>query len=212
MENFYVKDKDIEKGPFTFEELTDGRLEPNDLVRTEFTQWAKASDILDFAEYFRYEGYYFPTEINLAGFGIRALAYLIDYFFITALFRVLSLVFADYLPKAPDSIDFNSVISTDDLNSLLILQGVAFATTFVYNLVGYLTPLSATVGQYLCRLIVVDAEGKKLGFGKAVIRSLVKVFSTLFCGAGFWVVLFNQHKQSLHDLAAKTYVIRKDVF
>jgi uncharacterized RDD family membrane protein YckC len=213
MDNYFVKDDKGEKGPFTFDELTDGRLEPNDLVRTPLTNWTKASDMPELIEYFRYEGYYFPTLDNLAGFGIRLLAFLIDYFIVTALLRIELGVFADYLPVDKVSkFAFGHTISPADVPDLLIIQGLVAATFFIYNLVCYLTPLSATLGQYACRLVVVNEDGEKLSFGKALVRSIGKLISTLFFGVGFWMVLFTEYKQGLHDKLAKTYVLRKDVF
>ncbi|WP_345948476.1 MULTISPECIES: RDD family protein [unclassified Mucilaginibacter] len=204
MDNFYVKDNDGEKGPFTFEELTDGRLEPNDMVRTDFTSWEKASDILDFAEYFRYEGYYFATETNLASFWIRLLAFIIDHVIVSFLIGFGFVLFADYLPFSINTFNIEEPHTRD------LVQRIYLITLFVYNLLLCALPLSSTLGQALCRLVIVDGEGRKINPLKAMIRSAAKIFSFLFCGAGFWSVLFMQHKQGIHDMLAKTYVIRKD--
>jgi len=212
MDSFFVKDNDEEKGPFTFDELTDGRLEPDDLVRTPFSKWEKASEMADFAEYFRYEGYYFATEDNLAGFGYRVLAFIVDYFIISMLLRIEFSLLSSYLPvNKLNNISLNQPISPADLKDVLILQGVFFATVWLYNLICFVTPLSATLGQVLFKLIVVDQNGLKLNFGKALLRSFGKVVSFLFCGAGFLLVLFGGYNQALHDRLAKTYVLRKDI-
>jgi uncharacterized RDD family membrane protein YckC len=206
MDEFFVKDGEEEKGPFTFDELTDGRLEPNDMVRTSGSNWEKASDILDFAEYFQYEGYYFPTENNLAGFGIRLLAYLIDYFILVVVIVIGFMIAGNY---------FNYNIqdfAVEDTQKREILQAIVAGAFVLYNLFCYVSPLSSTLGQTVCKLVIVDANGKKLNFFKALIRSLGKLLSLAFFGVGFLGIFFSQYKQAFHDVFAKTYVIKKDVF
>ena len=205
MDEFFVKDGEEEKGPFTFEELTDGRLEPNDLVRTSFGKWEKASDILDFAEYFQYEGYYFPTEVNLATFWQRLLAFIIDYILMVLIVVVGCYNFDQYLP-------FRMVdLSIDDMKQREVLQVIFCAVFFLYNFLFYVSPLKGTLGQYLFKLIVVDANGKPISFGKAIIRSVCKVLSFNIFFLGFISVIFSRYRQSFHDALAKTYVVNKDL-
>lgn len=205
MDEFYVKDGEVEKGPFTFEELTDGRLEPNDLVRTNFSAWEKASDLPDFTEYFQYEGFYFPTETNLAGFGIRLLAYFIDYIVLVSVIVIGFLIAGNF-----GGYDIQKLNMQQEQNRE-VLQGIVAASFVLYNLLLYVTPLSATLGQTLCKLIVVDANGKKLTFLNALIRSVGKLLSLAFFGIGFIGIFFSQYKQAFHDVFAKTFVIRKNV-
>jgi uncharacterized RDD family membrane protein YckC len=213
MDSFFVKDNDEEKGPFTFDELTDGRLEPDDLVRTPFSKWEKASEMADFAEYFRYEGYYFATEDNLAGFGYRVLAFIVDYFIISMMLRLVFSFLSGYLPvEKISSISLNQPINQSDLKDILIIDGVVLAIIWLYNLICLMTPLSATLGQVLFKLIVVDQDGLKLSFAKALLRSFGKMVSIIFCFTGFLLALFGGYNQALHDRLAKTYVLRKDIF
>lgn len=205
MDEFFVKVNGEEKGPFTFEELTDGRLEPNDMVRTELTTWEKASDIADFAEYFRYEGYYFPTEANLAGFGIRLLAFLIDHVAISFILGIGLSVFSNYVPFKIESLDMKNTAI------MLWIQQVYVIALVIYNFIFYVLPLSSTPGQYLCKLIIVDADGKKINLVKSVIRSAGKLLSVGLYGLGTIAIFFSPHRQALHDMLAKTYVVRRDM-
>jgi len=205
MDEFFVKVDDGEKGPFTFDELTDGRLEPNDMVRTPVTEWEKAADIADFAEYFRFEGYYFPTEDNLAGFGIRLLAFLIDHVAISFILGIGISVFSNYVPFKIEALDMKNT------TIMLWIQEVYVIALVIYNFIFYVLPLSSTPGQYLCKLIIVDADGKKLNIAKALIRSAGKLLSVGLYGLGTIAIFFTQHRQGLHDLIAKTYVVRRDV-
>ena len=205
MDEFFVKDGEEKKGPFTFEELTDGRLEPNDLVRTNSNAWEKASDLPDFTEYFQYEGFYFPTENNLAGFGIRLLAYFIDYIVLVSLIVIGFLIAGNF-----GGYDIQK-LNVQQEQDREVLQGIVAASFVLYNLFTYLSPLSATLGQTLCKLIVVDADGKKLTFLNSLIRSVGKLLSLAFFGIGFIGIFFSQYKQAFHDVFAKTFVVRKNV-
>ena len=203
MDEFFVKDGEEERGPFTFDELTDGRLEPNDLVRTNFTKWEKASDIVDFEEYYQYEGFYFPTEINLASFLQRFVAFLIDYLLIVIIVVLGCYNFDQYLPFRMADLDIENLRQRETLQ---IIFSVVF---FLYHFLFYLSPLSGTLGQYLFKMIIVDADGKKLSVVKALVRSLCKVLSFILF-LGFISVIFSRYKQAFHDAMAKTYVVRKD--
>jgi uncharacterized RDD family membrane protein YckC len=204
MDEFFVKDGEEEKGPFTFEELTDGRLEPNDLVRTNFSAWEKASDLPDFTEYFQYEGFYFPTETNLATFWHRLIAFFIDYMLMIIILVVGCYIFDRYLP-------FRIVnLEMDNLAQREILQAIFSVIFFVYHFLFYVSPLSGTLGQHLLKIIVVDADGNKLSVGKAIIRSICKVLSFNILFLGFISVIFSKYKQAFHDAMAKTYVVSKD--
>lgn len=204
MDEFFVKDGELEKGPFTFEELTDGRLEPDDLVRTNFGEWEKAGNLLDFAEYFQYEGYYFPTEANLATFWQRFLAFIIDYLIMVMIIVVGCYNLDQYLPfRMAD-------LNIDNLRQREILQAIFSAVFFIYHFLFYISPLKGTLGQYLFKLIVVDADGKPISFGKAIIRSICKVLSFNIFFLGFISVIFSKYRQSFHDALAKTYVVNKN--
>ncbi|WP_158825134.1 RDD family protein [Mucilaginibacter lacusdianchii] len=206
MDSYFVKDNQGEKGPFTFEELTDGRLEPNDLIRTAFSNWTKASDMPDFVEYFRYEGYYFPTETNLASFSIRVLAYLIDVFLLSLM---LAIGLGVYLGSQHTQVDYQEYL----LANLKFVQLYIYPPLhIIYFALLTASPLGGSLGQVACRLIIVDNDGRKPSFGKALSRSIGKFVSNFFFGIGFLVALGTDYKQALHDLVAKTYVVRKDVY
>lgn len=206
MDEFFVKVDGEEKGPFTFEELTDGRLEPNDLVRTETNKWEKAADIIDFADYFRYEGYYFPTEANLAGFGIRLMAYLIDYI---AMVILMMIGIATYVTIQLPGADMNEFILK---NQEIMRTVIAPAFLVSYFIITGILPMSASVGQYACKLIIVNADGKKINAGQAILRGAFKFLSGAFFGVGFISILISKYKQGFHDVFARTYVVRKELY
>jgi uncharacterized RDD family membrane protein YckC len=70
--------------------------------------------------------------------------------------------------------------------------------------------LRGTVGKRVMGLILVDGRGNKISFMRATWRFIVELFSTLVILLGFLVALTNRRRQTLHDLAAGTLVIRRE--
>ncbi len=66
-----------------------------------------------------------------------------------------------------------------------------------------------TIGKVLLGVRVVGANGERITFGKALVRSLMKIVSiyVLFLGC-LWVV-WDGRKQGWHDKVAGTLVVRR---
>jgi uncharacterized RDD family membrane protein YckC len=71
--------------------------------------------------------------------------------------------------------------------------------------------LQATPGKALLDMRVVSLTGERITFKKAFIRYLVRIVSGLLLCFGFLMMLFTEKKQTLHDLAAETLVVRGDI-
>ena len=67
----------------------------------------------------------------------------------------------------------------------------------------------ATVGKIALGLKVTDADGNKLDFGKALLRNLGKIVSSMILGIGYIMAGFTEKKQALHDMIASTLVVKK---
>ena len=70
--------------------------------------------------------------------------------------------------------------------------------------------MSASLGKYLCGLIVVDNQGEPLGYGQAFVRSLCRLLSALVLGVGFLMGLFSADGCTLHDRLAGTFVAQRE--
>lgn len=68
---------------------------------------------------------------------------------------------------------------------------------------------SATPGKLICRLKIVDTDGKRLSWQKALIRFVSYIPSAFVFFLGFIWVGFDSKKQGWHDKIAKTYVIKR---
>jgi uncharacterized RDD family membrane protein YckC len=65
----------------------------------------------------------------------------------------------------------------------------------------------ATLGKMALSLRVVDLQGNRISFVRATGRYFAKFISVIFF-VGYIMAGFTQRKQALHDLIAKTYVLR----
>jgi len=67
--------------------------------------------------------------------------------------------------------------------------------------------LRATVGKYLMGIQVTDVSGRRISFQASMIRNILKLFSSAILFIGYLFALFNDKKQTLHDLLADTVVV-----
>jgi uncharacterized RDD family membrane protein YckC len=207
MTNYFILEDGEQTGPFTFDELMDMGLDIHTRVLTSSADgWQDACDMPEFFEYFEAQGIYFPTLDNLASFWWRLLAFLIDYVILSFILQLIFFILAS------NGITFN-LKSLDDLlklsvSKLLILQLISSGTLIIYNAAGEASAMKGSLGKRVCRMVVVDADGVGLTFLNALARSFGKVLSLIFWGLGFLSIFFTEHRQALHDILAKTYVVK----
>jgi uncharacterized RDD family membrane protein YckC len=67
----------------------------------------------------------------------------------------------------------------------------------------------ATPGKKALDLKVTTEQGERISFGRATGRHFSKIISGLTLGIGYLMVGFMDKKQGLHDLIARTLVIRR---
>jgi uncharacterized RDD family membrane protein YckC len=65
-----------------------------------------------------------------------------------------------------------------------------------------------TIGKLLFGMHVVGANGRRISFGQALGRSLMKQVSFAALGLGCLWVAFDRNKQGWHDKVANTFVVR----
>jgi len=67
--------------------------------------------------------------------------------------------------------------------------------------------MGRTIGKAICRLAVINTEGKPIGLANGMKRTAVWLFTF---GFGFFMALGNPKKQAFHDKIAQSYVIQLD--
>ena len=70
----------------------------------------------------------------------------------------------------------------------------------------------ATVGKLICRIRVVDVEGRRISFGRATGRYFARALSAMIGMIGVLMILFTKLNQSMHDRMTKTVVIENGLF
>ncbi len=66
----------------------------------------------------------------------------------------------------------------------------------------------ATLGKLICGLRVTDMGGERIDFKRATGRYFAKILSGVLLLVGFIMAAFTEHKQGLHDILAKTLVLK----
>ncbi len=201
---YYILKQGNQEGPYTHTQLMDMGINATDFLISPLADGMhQAADLPEFQEYFISMGIYMPTPQNVATFWWRLLAFIIDYVIILVGLVVGVSVFAVFIGLTHRYVDFES----QDMN---LLYRLLFSLTLVaYHSTFEATTMQGSIGKLICKLIVVDPEGCRLTFGKALARNFSKLLSSLLCGLGFLTILWNPMKQGWHDQVAKTYVIRK---
>ena len=199
---YYILQKGERTGPFTFDELMETGVDVHTRILSPLAEnWEDACDLPEFSGYFQSKNYYFPTEANLATFGWRLLAYLVDFIILVMLMVVAINIFTAF------GVTFNINKYAD----VVKLQLLFFAVLVLYNASCEALPLMGSPGKKACGLVVVDVDGRRISFLNAMVRSAGKAMSIFLMYTGFFSILFTEYKQALHDLLAKTYVIRKGI-
>lgn len=140
-------------------------------------------------------------KLIFAGFWIRFIAYIIDFIIILLVFYLFGII----------SRAFNLSIAEDfiDILELPIIGTIILFLIFILYHSVFLTIKSTTPGKKILGLKVVNKDfDKNLTFIKSFVRSSISIFSILFPFI-FLVIAINKKKhEGIHDIIAKTYVIR----
>lgn len=139
---------------------------------------------------------------TLAGFWIRLAAYLVDTVILSVIFFPLSFVLGTLIRPSPSSP--GGVVT----GAYLMFQ-LVFAAIGLGYILYFWSRSGATPGKKLLRLKIVRTDGvQPMGIGTAGMRVLGYFVSSLILCIGFLMIGFSSDKRGLHDLIAKTRVIR----
>lgn len=86
---------------------------------------------------------------------------------------------------------------------------IALCTSWLYCSLMESSDMQATLGKLAVGAKVVNAEGKKISFGRATGRHFAKYLSAFLLCVGYILVAFDDRKRGLHDMIAGTYVISR---
>lgn len=164
-----------------------------------------------------FSGYAPTTGGELAGFGARLGAWILDRL-ITAVFFVPGLLVLITGPKetqgCPDSISTDPfAVCTGPTDATrgaaYLLYGLAFIGSIFYYAI--LDGRGATIGKRTVGLRVIDMNtGQPIGTGRGVGRFFGQIVSSLLCYLGFFWMLWDDRKQTWHDKMVRSVVVRAD--
>jgi len=166
-----------------------------------------------------YPGYAVVPRVEYAGFWLRFLAYIIDIdnvvigtaavmiliplIFLTGLGAFLSKIFADQ--------DIDDMGAFMLVGIVFLLETISLVVTWLYHAWMESSEWQATVGKRVLGLVVTDAAGQRISFGRATARHFSKIITNMVpLAIGYIMAGFTEKKQALHDMIAGCLVLRRN--
>ena len=132
----------------------------------------------------------FSTTYPYAGFWRRAGAYLIDYFLCVFLAGIIGALVGSVAGRSAP---------------IVVLVGL-----WLYYALLESSEMQATLGKRALGIKVTDLEGNRISFGRATVRLLAHIVSSITLGVGFAMAVFTSKRQTLHDKIAGTLVVGRE--
>ncbi len=149
------------------------------------------------------------SNYKYAGFWWRLLAYFIDSFILWFGYWMLAIIFEiNSLFYGLDFFNYK-LLSAFSTVYLVIFMFLVLLGPWLYFSLMESSSLQGTIGKWAFKLRVVDEQGNSLSFGRATGRFFGKILSSLTFSIGYIMIAFTERKQGLHDIIARTVVLRK---
>ncbi|EQC50661.1 RDD family protein [Bacteriovorax sp. DB6_IX] len=147
-----------------------------------------------------------------AGFGVRALALIVDGIVLSVIQTPLSVInglITASLGATQQQGQVAPEMAIMAILSTIITMLISMTVGVIYG--GYfLSKKGATPGKMLLGLKVINTEtGKNMTFWKAAMReTLGKTLSTIFFAIGYLMAAFRDDKKTMHDLLCSSQVLK----
>ncbi|RDV14662.1 RDD family protein [Pontibacter diazotrophicus] len=138
-----------------------------------------------------------PIHLAYAKFSIRLVAFLIDWILLSILSALV--LTAIGLPLVPDIHDYEARLK---MNFISIVMGWLYYAGFESS------SYQATPGKQAMGIFVTDTEGYAISFSRATGRFFGRLLSGLILLFGYIMAAFTERRQALHDILAKTLVLK----
>jgi len=146
---------------------------------------------------------------DYAGIGSRAIAVIIDHIILMIITVIIALPFGmtsalfSMMGSVANPVALASTMAL--MSTVMVISLVIWILYFTY----FESKTGQTLGKKMVNIKVVREDGKKLTFGEAFLRTILRVIDGLAVYLlGFIVVLVSEKKQRIGDIAAKTVVVR----
>lgn len=134
---------------------------------------------------------------RLASFWLRLIAYFIDIIIIS----ISSILLIRLIQKIQPSLIYN----LSDSTFLIILNVIVIP---LYFSILESSKYRGTIGKLILKLSVVNSTFNRISFGKALLRNLSKILSSMILLLGYVSILSDTNKQGWHDMIAGCYVLK----
>ena len=139
------------------------------------------------------------TDVKLAPFSKRVMAYAIDDLLISVLFVIM---LWEHIKASTNIVEATIIINSVWL--FVVMTQIVYHTFFVWQ-------HGASLGKIAMKIEIVEADGyTKPKFSVALNRSIFRVISGIVFYLGFIWAFFNLDRQTLHDKTANTLVVSRD--
>jgi uncharacterized RDD family membrane protein YckC len=132
--------------------------------------------------------------VQYGGFWVRFVAKVIDW----AIIYIVTLIAVAAMKL---------LVNLPDLESLIVGYLISTVIGMAYPII-FLGHWSQTVGKMALNLKVITEDDKPLTYWKATARVFAESLSGCLLCVGYLVAAFDPEKRALHDIMAKTRVIR----
>jgi len=156
---------------------------------------------------FVYPGNPQPQHIYV-GFWRRFVAYMVDVLVFTVVIVLLILIGLESLLGGGAFSDPSGEPSSAALAGFAVVYLSLIAGVWLYFALMESSSFQGTLGKMAIGVKVVDYNGQRISFGRATGRYFSRILSSIFL-IGYIMAGFSSKKQALHDLIAKTYVVKK---
>ncbi|MFI5160605.1 MAG: RDD family protein [Sphingobacteriales bacterium] len=186
------------EGPFSIEELKARHIKFGDFIKTpEMPDYKEAHELAELRQLFHFAKQTVMPQY-FAGLDQRLLASALDWFIISAICVVPTMLVAVFIPG-------QGIVVMIALSLLVIIPLV----NFVYHIVMESSAKQATYGKQILKIKVCDMDGNPIDGGKAFGRNFCKLFSDITFSIGYLISFFNKQQQCLHDMMAGTLVVKE---
>jgi uncharacterized RDD family membrane protein YckC len=138
-----------------------------------------------------------------SGFWRRVGAYVIDYVLIIIGYSIVTVLIASFVVGA-------GADRTTAMRSIVVwVWLILLIAPWLYYAFMESSALQATVGKLAAGIKVTGQDGGRIGFGQATGRYFSHLLTAISFGVEYAMVVFTSRRQALHDMVARTYVVRR---
>jgi uncharacterized RDD family membrane protein YckC len=115
------------------------------------------------------------------------------------------------ISKAYSDEDINDMGAFMPVGIVFLLATISLVVTWLYHAWMESSEWQATVGKRVLGLVVTDAAGQRVSFGRATARHFSKIITNMVpLAIGYIMAGFTEKKQALHDMIAGCLVLRRN--